>query len=552
MTPTVSPTRPARRADAPASAAPPPATGLAPYTGPFGADEAGHLLRRTRFGVSLAEVRAAAQAGLSATLDALLTQTPTPAPPVNADEPDDPNVPIGQTWVEAPYVDGFDVNPYRSRSMQAWQLDSYLLADHATISPRMAFFWHNHFAVPRNGDARIYYTYLRTCWDSGLGNFRELVKAMTLEPQMLRFLNGNVNRADSPNENYARELLELFTIGKGPQVGSGDYTTYTEEDVRAISRALTGWRTRHFGSRDAAAQPESYFHASWHDPGDKQLSARLGGSVIADAGEDEYAAVVDLIFAQPLAAHYLCRKLYRYFVYHEIDAAVERDVIEPMAEALRAADFEVAPVLRLLLASEHFFELARAGALVRSPLEHLCDLVRGLGQEHPPLGTEPGQWLRRRWTWTLTDQGMRLWQPPSVAGWPAYYQAPQYHRDWINASTLQIRAKLALSLTGNGVTHDGVRYEPDLLALIASFDNPHDPNALIAEAVARFLPRPVDQAFTDALKDALIPGLPDFEWTVEYDEYLADPDDAAKRESVDRKVRDMLRALFGSAEIHLA
>ena len=529
------------------------AAGLAPYTGPFEREQAWHLLRRATFGATRERADQLAGLGLAGALDALLTADDAYGPPVNYDFADDPNVPIGATWVGQPYLDGADVNPYRSRSMQAWLLGLALnngLSAHA----KLHFFWHKHFAVPMQGDTRNYHSYHACLRRNALGNFRTLVREMTVEPQMLRFLNGDVNKATSPNENFARELLELFTLGKGPQVGPGDYTTYTEDDIRALSRALTGWRTRYAGQRDPAKQPESFFQESWHDTGAKQLSARFGGAAIDDAGDREYVEVVRLIFEHPAAAHYVCRKLYRYFVYYDVTPAVERDVIAPMAQLLRQSDFEVAPVVRALLCSEHFFAVDTRGATVKSPLEHVASLTTALGFDLEPAGADLAVhgWLLRRMSWVCNDQDMRLWIPPSVAGWKAYYQAPQYSRMWINASTLRARLGIVWQLTGNGVFHQGERYRIDALALIARFDNPTDPNALVAELAERVFPRPVPDAQLTALKEVLIPGLPDFEWTIEYDAHLADPADADVRESVERKLTNLLRAVFNAAESHLA
>ena len=120
---------------------------------------------------------------------------------------------------------------------------------------------------------------------------------------MLRFLNGNTNTKQSPNENYARELLELFTIGRGPQVAEGDYTNYTEDDVVELAKALTGWKFKKLDTGETV----SYFRKGQHDPTDKQLSHRFDNQIIQNGGENEYKTVVDIILNKKEVAKYICR-----------------------------------------------------------------------------------------------------------------------------------------------------------------------------------------------------------------------------------------------------
>jgi len=414
----------------------------------------------------------------------------------------------------------------------------------------MSLFWHNHFSCVRQADTRWYYSYLRLIWDNALGNFRDLVKAMAVEGQMLIFLNGNANSKGSPNENFARELLELFTLGKGPLAGSGDYTNYTEDDIRAFSNALTGWRTLNNASTNPALQPVTEFVPARHDSSDQQLSHRFNDAVLEGTEGSAHEAIIDLVFAQPQAADYICRKLYRWFVYYDITPEIEATVIQPLATLMRNSDFEVEPVLRALLSSEHFFEAKFRGAIIKSPLEHATDLVKGL-QLDLPTDIETRYEFFRRLNWLIRDQDMLLWEPPSVAGWKAYYQAPLYNRSWINATTLKFRTNLASKLTGAGWTYAEQPIKIDLLDFIARFDQPSDPNALLTEMAERLLPRPITDEQLTAFKEILIPGLPDFEWTVEYDKHTTAPGDENIAKSVTNKLIRVVRAMASTAEIHL-
>ena len=524
---------------------------LAPYTGAFGRGEAWHLLRRACFGVRGAWVDEAVGLGLEATLDRLLTPEPPMAPPVNHDFPDDPNVPIGATWVEAPYSREIDLHPYRYASNVVW-VNRHYVESGMSLERRMMLFFVNHFGANADTDARIAYAWFGLMREAWRMPFPDLVKAVTVHPSMLFFLDGRNNRATSPNENYARELLELFTVGKGPLVGEGDYTHYTEADIRELARALTGWRVRHAWSDAAGYTPEAYFQASWHDHTPKQLSARLGAVRLEDAGDAEYAAVVDAIFAHGNVGQYVCRKLYRWFCHYDVTEAVERDIVTPMAEAFRAAGYDFAAPVRLLLRSAHFFEARFRGALPKSPIDELCDLTVGLGLGIPDnLGDQ--RWLYGVFNYYCGAQGMNLLVPTSVAGYKPYHQAPLYNRYWINAATLQSRVGHAgWTLWASYVREaDGARFPLDHLAYIAAFDNPSDPDEVVREFAERLLPTPLSAPQLAALKGALIPGLPDFEWTIEYGKHLDDPDDENVRMAVSARLRNVLWAITNSAEYRL-
>jgi len=524
-------------------------SGLAPYQGTFGQAEANHLLRRTTFAVTQERINDAIDKGLSGSIDQLLLAMGDFGEPVNPYFTEDPNVPVGQTWINAPLVDGVNVNSYRGQSMQGYIM-RHMLEGGFSLSPRMWLFWHNHFGILRTSERRVMYTNYKLLHDYCIGNFKALIKEITVDPAMLSFLNGNQNRAGSPNENYGRELLELFTLGKGDQVASGDYTTYTEDDIRALSNALTGWQTRNFNSKVMGENPLALFNGRRHDPAPRQLSHRFDNKVLTVVGEDAYKEVVDTIFEHPLAAHYLCRKLYRWFVFYEINATVEAEIIEPMAQALRDNDFEIAPVLRILLSSEHFFDVRHRGALIKNPIDYVADATTGLGFR-PDADLVAMYGFYRRLNVEAAEQLLSLDSPPSVAGYPAWHQAPQYNRIWINASTLASKTDFVGFVTGNGIFHDGMRVRPDFINYIEDFNNPTDPNDLIDEMGLRIIGEPLSSTQIDALKEILIPGLPDFEWTVEYSDYLANPDDMDMRQAVGRKLDAVVSALLNSPEFHL-
>ncbi|HEX5626220.1 MAG TPA: DUF1800 family protein, partial [Saprospiraceae bacterium] len=334
-----------------------PAAGLDPYTGPWTRKEAIHLLRRLTFGVQIKDVDRLVSMGLQASLSELLTVDAIPDPPVNiyatAQKPD-PDIAFGQTFVNAPINAALPPEYYQARVdvFKAWWVGN-MIRQRTNITEKMTLFWHNHFAV----EARTiqlaqamhqYYTLLRS---NSLGNFKNLAKIVSLNPAMLRYLNGYVNSKTAPDENYARELQELFTVGKGPD------SKYTESDVKAAARILTGYRI------NPLVMPLAYyFDFTQHDTTNKQFSSFYGNKVITGKffgqGEQELDELINMLFDHVETARHICRKLYRFFVYYEIDDATEQQIIRPLADYLRQQNFEIRKALEKLFLSQHFFDLA--------------------------------------------------------------------------------------------------------------------------------------------------------------------------------------------------
>ncbi len=531
---------------------PPPDTGTATYTGEWTAAQAKHLLQRTTFGATREMIQQSVANGMAWTVDKLLEALPAPSPPLAYSELD-VSVSIGETWVDAPVVRGNNQQyNARRRSMRAWHTGR-LLSGEFNLREKMTLFWHNHFAVEDLVviDARYQYTYLKTLRDNCFGNFRELCKLITIDPMMLRYLNGRSNQAGSPNENYARELLELFSIGKGPQVGEGDYTHYTEDDVRELARVLTGWRDLGYLTENENLEVGSAFRRNLHDQEPKTLSHRFDFVTIENMNELEYAHAIDIIFGKKECARFICRKLYRWFVYYEITDVEEMQVIEPLADALVAADYEIEAVLRILLQSEHFYDPLNCGCMIKSPIDFVNNLLTQLSV--PISGTvvqEYNTWFRiYQFTSTIQQQ---LFQPPNVAGWSAYYQAPGYYRLWTNGVTLPMRIQYTDLMTLVGFRVMGLNIQIDFLDHISAYDNPTDPNDLIREAISLHCPKEFTEEQETFLKSALLPGLPDFEWTVEYGEYLGNPSDEGLRNAVHTKLRLFFRTLMLHPEYHLS
>ncbi len=533
---------------------PPPSGSLAPYQGEWTIQHASHLLRRTMFGPDYEQLKWSASQGLEATLDELFDESDFPGPPLNSSYGSDPSVGIGETWVNAPY-DGNLVEQmsYRERTLLAWTA-GVMIEEGMSIREKLTVFWHNHMPMAAILDAKFNFKYIDTFRSQAWGNFRQIIKDMTIDPAMLIYLNGQDNRKTSPNENYARELLELFTIGKGPIAGPGDYTNYTEDDIREIARVLSGWRDFGFTTESETGEIYSYFKESNHDTGTKTLSHRFNGAQISNRGDEEYAHLIDIIFQQEEVARFICRKLYKWFVFYDISDEAETKVIQPMADILIDNDYEIKPALQALLRSEHFYEEEFRGVIIKNPADFLCSAIK-------PFKVDISQDLDKKYDsyyrlfGFIEETQMNFYNIPEVAGWQPYYREPLYYRLWISASTLPTRMDLTDTLIDGGLTPfrgNGIRMKIDPLKFIQMIDDPENPNSVVNEFATILFPKPLTQEQVDRLKGILIPGLPDFEWTAEYGSYAASPNNSDLANSVKNKLKNLLRAMMSMPEFYLS
>lgn len=520
--------------------------GLSPYTGPWTESTAKHLLKRTMFAPNAKQIADAVNEGLEGTLLRLFTPYADPPLPINYNEQNDPNVPIGQSWVYAPITPNLN---YPQRSIRAWQF-SLFNDEGVNIREKMVLFWHNHFVTADAFSAKLTYQYIDLIRKSATGNYKQLVKDMTVNSLMLRYLNGAESNKTAPNENYARELLELFTIGKGIEAGPGDYTNYTEQDVKEIARALTGWTLDVQGFQNAGPLPSAVFRPNRHDIGTKQLSHRFNNTVINNLGAEEYKTIIDIILQQDEVSRFMARNLYRWFVYYNIDAAIETNVIEPMAQIMRDNNYDIRPVLEALLRSEHFYDENAIGCQIKSPVDFTASVIKPFNVAFP-------QNINQKYVIWFALHGLNatlqqdVFEPPNVAGWKAYYQDPVFYRNWINSVTLTVRISATTSMAQGQIMIFDRPFGIDVVKVADSIDGGTDPNYLIQKLVDLLLPNPLTQTQMDGLKELLIPGLPDFEWTVEYGQYLNEPTNETYKKAVENRLIPLFIGLLGLPEFQL-
>lgn len=515
---------------------------LAPYTGPFNKPELLHLLRRCLFGVKKADLNVFTNKSLSYTVNYLLTVPTTPPNPPLVNYTGDPNNAVGTTWVDGPPNNNFQGQ--RGASLRAWWV-GLMLNQSTNIREKMVLFLHNHAPTTIGGsvqEALIAYRYNALLRQYALGNFKSFIRALTIDPAMLYYLNGRSNFRNAPNENYARELQELFTVGKDLP------THYTESDVQQAAKVLTGWRVN-------TTTYQTYFDPNVHDTGNKTFSTFYGGTVIAGktgatAGDQELDALLNMIFAHPEVARHIVRKLYRFFVYYDIDSNIENNVIVPLADTFRNNNYELKPVLQELFMSQHFFDQVESrGCHIRNPLDFCVGTGRTFGLTGTAaVGDIPGIYSNYTFFRTYANQQtMDPGNPPDVSGWPAYYQKPNYHELWANADTLRKRKdfvdRIAVGTTGMKL---------DVLGFTASLSNPADPNALIAEVLELLHTLPSDSTTITSLKSILLSNqATDSYWTTAWTAYVNSPSNTTNLNIVRTRLQTFYQAVLGMAEYNL-
>lgn len=380
-----------------------------PYTptaaDPWDARKVGHLYRRAAFGATRAELDAGVAAGPEKTIARIL-----------AGEPDSPEFARTTEYMAAER--SMPAGAPQSR-LAAWWLDRMLHAGHP-LREKLALFWHNHFATSNDKvrNARHMLGQYRLMHTHALGSFKPLLVEMGTDPAMLVWLDAVLSTKGKPNENYARELMELFSLGIGH---------YTETDIREAARAFTGYEI---------ADGKSTFNARQHDATEKKVLGKTGKF----KGED----IAKICLDQPACPRFIVRKLYAFLV-SEADTP-DADLIDPLAEKYRESGFDTGKLVATILRSKCFFSPAAYRAKIKSPVEFALGVVRGLEGR---VGTLP---LAE----ALEGLGQVLFAPPSVKGWDG---GPA----WLNGQTVLFRNNLALALTSGEDIRFGTRSDPAAL-----------------------------------------------------------------------------------------
>ncbi len=508
-----------------------------------------HLLNRTLFGAKAADINYFHTKGLVASVDELLTlPSALPSPPLNdynTATSIDPGVAPGTTWINNFSVDG-TINSNRRFNYKRW-LASVWVGQERNIREKLTLFWSNHFGTEADTIAygTLIYNHHQILRTNCLGNYKELVKQITLDPGMLRYLNGFLNTKTAPDENYARELQELFTIGK--EGGA----KYSEEDVKAAAKILTGWRLD--------ANLNTYFDSARHDTTNKTFSAFYNNRVIigktGSSGAQETDELLNMIFLKTEVAKFICRKLYRYFVYYYIDSNVENNIITPLANIFIANNFEIKPVLKTLLQSEHFYDTLYIGCQIKSPVDFVIGFLRQYEINFPDavLDYADAYSLYNNMVGALTNMGQNPVDPPNVAGWPAYYQSPDYNELWINADTLPKRNKFTDLMLATGYTKNGKKIIVNTVQFAQTVcPTPSDPNILMDSLFSFLVSTEISSTMKSNLKtQILLTGQAnDRYWTDAWNAYLGNPT-TINFNTVNTRLKSLLKYIMNLPDYQL-
>jgi uncharacterized protein (DUF1800 family) len=388
-------------------------TAWQPYTpsaeNPWTRAQVGHLYRRAGFGATVGELDAGVKDGHTKTLDRILAGEPESEDFTRTSEfmASDRSMPPG-----AP-----------QRRLSAWWLDRMLKTRHP-LREKMTLFWHNRFATSnaKVQNARFMLTQYQLLQSHALGSFAEMLTKMGTDPAMLVWLDTNTSTKAAPNENYARELMELFSLGIG---------NYTETDIRQAAKAFTGYEIK---------DGKGVLNRRQHDAGEKDVFGKKGKFT----GED----IAKLCLEHDACAKFIVGKLYRFLI---SDTDTPAELIDPLAEEYRKNEFDTGKLVATMLRSTLFFSQAAYRAKIKSPVEFAVGTVRSL---EGTAGTLP---LAE----ALEGLGQVLFAPPSVKGWDG---GPA----WLNAQTLLGRNNLALALTSTEDARFAARCDP--ATLIARHD----------------------------------------------------------------------------------
>lgn len=443
-------------------------------------DAAAHLLRRTLFAPTFSEITSTGVDTMENTVSTLLATQNQPDPPGDwVTEPP----PQFDTLTEEEIMELIETYYYRHFQLIGWWMKR-MATQPMSIVENLSLFWHDHFATSFDGVffPQAMYQQNSVFREHCLGNFRELLRRISFGPAMMIWLNTNSNRVNHPNENFSRELLELFTIG---------VDNYTQTDVEEAARSFTGYVTNGVNTNYNYNQATGYgsYWQQRHDFGQKTFLGQTGNF----DGDD----IIDIILQQDQTALFICEKIYKWFVYEVPDETF----VNEMATIFRNSNYEILPVMEYMLSSDHFYNENYRGCMIRNPLTVTQGIFRqfDIADENMPLHY-------------LIDlqyfMGMIPNMPPDVNGWIGY-------RSWLNSITLPIRKLFASSMTdGSNLFGGNFDFQPDVIAFAQTLSNPNDAEAIVRDFAKLFFPLPISEALETQLLDALLDGAAVYDWDI--------------------------------------
>ncbi len=448
---------------------------LAPYTTPLDKFRAAHLYRRLGFSASVQTIDQAVGQNASTLVSSLINEAlnmpPSPAP-------------AWADWNNSNYPADDDLaRQVRRAQSEEWRITYTQGLLNNNLRERLSFFWSNHFVTELDVyDCNSFLYYYTNCLQrNAIGNFKTFVSEIGLTSAMLYYLDGVYNNGNNPNENYARELYELFTLGEG--------NGYTEEDIIETARALTGYVER----GEIGCEPVG-FNPARFDAGQK--------TILGQTGNWNYDNVIDILFQErpTQIANFICRKLYEFFVHPDSkDAAGNAEtIINGMANTFIANNFELAPVLTELFSSEHFFDEEAIGVIIKSPFDIYLNLLNETG-----FAYDNSTLLNVVDTSRLL--GQELFDPFDVAGW-------QRDRSWINTNFMIGRWLSSEVFFEMFYQSNPQQFRTLAMDAVGAADsNTSNPETVVAAIINKFTPKGLltSQDFENAMSVFKIEDVPD-------------------------------------------
>ena len=489
-------------------------------TSPLTRHEATHLLRRVTFGPTPELVNQITGKTPREAVEMLLgpddvTLTTEPGPWI--DNPNENPEGIGSAELKN-QIEGLMQSNYRS--LVNWWLEQMRI-EGSTASEKLTLFWSGHFTSEFTFDEyfmppQLLYRQNLLIRKDRLLNFKALVEDITLDPAMLFYLGGVQNNKGKPNENYARELMELYTCGIG---------FYTEGDIKEAARVLTGWRANGF-----LYEPypngyfKTYFFPQAHDVEAKQFMGETIPSRTTDSNnesqvrEQEVRVLINILFDKRAnaIARFISRKMYNFFVYSN-GAEVDESALTEMSSTFVSNDFLIRPLVIKLLTSNHFYSTEVMGVQIKTPAEFLIGMQRSIGS------------ALQNTIATMASLNQELMDPPDVSGWPGY-------RTWISTTTFPIRRNVA-------DTYFRGLSDTVLNQFIRKFPDHTDVRVLAKDLISYFLPVPVSTTREEFYTQELLGNTLDFDY--EWPTILNDPVRTA------RGVRNMLVSISKAPDFQL-
>ena len=442
-----------------------------------------HLLSRTMFGPKYPEIKEASENSLEIKLSSTLSTVSLPDPP-------------GE-WVNepAPQWDALTgeeiqelIGQYREWmwDLRYWWMKG-MMQNPINIQEMITLFWHNYFATAQS---KVFYPQAMYQQNSifreyGLGNFKELLRQVTFGPAMMIWLDIHQSKDVEPNENFPRELLELFTMG---------VDNYTQNDIVEAARAFTGYRTdgveTNYSFEEAAGS--GWWWDEWHDFDSKTFLGQTGHW----NGDD----IINIIMEQDATAVHICTRLYKWFVYQNVDETV----VNEMANILRNNDYNIATVLYFLFSTEHFYDENFRGADIQNPLTLMQGLIRKCGMEEFDFSIVS-------FIHSQEFLGMLPLEPPDVSGWPGY-------RSWINSITLPVRKVQASSVITGQSPWGNFDVTTNVRALAQSMYDQNEEGYASEQIVRKlgflFFGNPLSENLEDRMLSVLLDGAEPYDWAI--------------------------------------